>query len=469
MRRKLVLSAVFFSLCLLVSGQLIAQIPLKYGASREGKRTDAAMQRWRENRFGQFIHFGLYSLAGGHWNGKYVEGAAEWIKGNARISDEDYEALTRQFVLPEFDAREWARIAKEMGVKYSVITTKHHEGFCLWPSEYTDYDVSRTPFGRDLLKEYVDAYTQEGIDVYFYYSIIDWNHPDWRSRVETVEDSLAFFRYCDFMNKQITELMTRYPEVKGFWFDGTWDKSVVKFGKITWDIEQLMHRLNPGIICGSRLRVDEKGARHFDTNGKLMGDYEQGWERSLPEKAPQNDWECVMTIPENQWGYQADWRGHIKSATEIIEMLAAATSMNGNFVLNFGPKGDGSLREEEKQMARKVGKWMQINGEAIYGCAQAPLKPQKWGYYTRHRDNGFVYMVVCYQPVSGMLKVVLPTGSVIENCVVLGKEGMELKPEKSTKNEFVIPAPEVKDGFPYVIRLKLKEGDSVGNYVAPKV
>ena len=230
-----------------------------------------------------------------------------------------------------------------------------------------------------------------------------------------------------------------------------------------------MHRLNPGIICGSRLRVDEKGARHFDTNGKLMGDYEQGWERSLPEKAPQNDWECVMTIPENQWGYQADWRGHIKSATEIIEMLAAATSMNGNFVLNFGPKGDGSLREEEKQMARKVGKWMQLNGEAIYGCVQAPLKPQKWGYYTRHRDNGFVYMVVCYQPVSGMLKVVLPTGSVIENCVVLGKEGMELKPEKSTKNEFVIPAPEVKDGFPYVIRLKLKEGDSVGNYVAPKV
>lgn len=469
MRYKLVLSAVFLSLFFMVSGQAAVEIPLKYGASREGKRTDAAMQRWRDHRFGQFIHFGLYSLAGGYWEGKYVEGAAEWIKSNARIADADYEALTQQFILPGFNAREWARIAKEMGVRYSVITTKHHEGFCLWPSEYTDYDVTNTPFGRDLLKEYVEAYTKEGIDVYFYYSIIDWNHPDWHSRVETATDSLAFFRYCDFMNKQITELMTRYPGVKGFWFDGTWDKSVVKFGKITWDIEQLMHRLNPDIICGSRLRVDEKGARHFDTNGRLMGDYEQGWERSLPEKAPQNDWECVMTIPENQWGYQADWRGHIKSAAEIIEMLAAATSMSGNFVLNFGPKGDGGIREEEKQIAREVGKWMQTNGEAIYACEQAPLKAQKWGYYTRHRTTGFVYMVVCYQPVSGMLKVVLPTGSVIENCVVLGNEGVELRPEKSTKNEFVIPAPDVKDGYPYVIRLKLKKGDSVGKYVAPKI
>lgn len=469
MKRKLALTVVFLGLYFIVSGQVPEEIPLKYGSSREGKRTDAAMQHWRDNRFGQFVHFGLYSLAGGYWKGKYREGAAEWIKSNARISDADYEALTQQFVLSEFDAKEWARIAKEMGVKYSVITTKHHEGFCLWPSAYTEYDVANTPFGRDLLKEYVEAYTKEGIEVYFYYSIIDWNHPDWRSRAETAEDSLAFFRYCDFMNKQITELMTFYPEVKGFWFDGTWDKSVVKFGKITWDIEQLMHRINPAIICGSRLRVDERGARHFDTNGKLMGDYEQGWERSLPEKTPQNDWECVMTIPENQWGYQADWRGHIKSPAEIIEMLAAATSMSGNFVLNFGPKGDGSIREEEKQMAREVGKWMRINGEAIYGCEGVPFKTQKWGYYTQNRKSGSVYMVVSYPPVAGVLKVVLPAGVIVEKGVVLGNETIELKAEKSTKNEFIIPAPEINTGFPYVIRLRLKKGDSVGNYVAPKI
>lgn len=450
-------------------GQQPERQNLKYGAQRQGKRTDAAMQRWRDNRFGQFIHFGLYSLPGGYWNGKYIAGAAEWIKAGASIPDAEYEKLPRQLSLPGFDAGGWARIAKGMGVKYSVITTKHHEGFCLWPSAYTTYDIENTPYGRDMLGEYVEAYNREGIDVYFYYSVIDWNHKDWRSDIRNAEDSLAFFRYCDFMNKQITELMTRYPTVKGFWFDGTWDRSVVKFGKITWDVEQLMHRINPDIICGSRLRVDERGARHFDSNKELMGDYEQGWERSLPDRMPENDWECVMTIPENQWGYHSSWKGHIKNAGEIVEMLAGATAMDGNFVLNFGPKGDGSIRAEEKQIAREIGKWMSKNGEAIYGCGYAGFKEQKWGYFTRNSRSGEVYMIVCNPPYSGMLKVEVPAGTVVEKCTLLGNGARELKLEKSTKHEFVVHAPAPKGHMPYVVKLTLKKGDSVGNYVAPKI
>lgn len=442
---------------------------LKYGAQRQGKRTDVAMQRWRTCRLGQFIHFGLYSLPGGYWNGQYINGAAEWIKAGAHVSDADYEKLTEHFKLDKFNAGEWARLAKEMGVKYSVITAKHHEGFCLWPSRYTTYTVANTPFGRDLLKEYVEAYNKQGIDVYFYYSVIDWHHKDWRSSIKNEEDSLAFFRYCNFMNNQIAELMERYPTVKGFWFDGTWDESVVKHGQITWDIEQLMHKINPDIICGSRLRVDEKGARHFDSNKQLMGDYEQGWERSLPDEMPENDWECVMTIPENQWGYHSDWRGHIKNPQEIIEMIAAATSMGGNFVLNFGPKGDGSIRKEEQNMAKEVGKWMKINGTAIYGCENAGFKSQKWGYFTKKRTTGDINMIVCNRPYSGQLRVVVPHGVVIDKCTVLEKPGMQLKMEKSTKNEYVIRTPALKTEWPYVIVLKLKKGDSVGDYIAPKV
>jgi alpha-L-fucosidase len=470
MRRYLLLTCVAIA-CLngQVDAQGVERIPLKYGADRPGKRTEAAMQRWRDNRLGQFIHFGLYSLPGGFWKGKYIGGAAEWIKSEARIPNQEYQALTQEFRLPAFEAREWARIAREMGVKYSVITTKHHEGFCLWPSAYTDYSVASTPFGRDLLGEYVKAYNDAGIDVYFYYSIIDWHHPDWRSSIKNEADSLAFFRYRDFMLKQVEELMTRYPTVKGFWYDGTWDSSVVKHGEITWQIAQLMKKINPDIISGSRLRVDDRGARHFDSNKALMGDYEQGWERSLPEAMPVNDWECVMTVPENQWGYHAEWRGHVKNPLEIVEMIAAATSMNGNFVLNFGPKGDGSIREEEQQIAREVGRWMSVNGEAIYACEHAPFKPQKWGYYTRHRETGDIYMIVTNPPFSRVLKIQVPQGLVIERAVLLGEAGFHARPQRSTKNEYVIPVPDRLFTMPYVIKLVLKKGDSVGDYEAPKV
>jgi hypothetical protein len=468
-KRHLLLCALLATASAGVVAQSTEKIPLKYGAERTGKRDDADMQRWRDNRLGQFIHFGLYSIPGGFWNGKYIGSAAEWIKSGARIPDADYVALTRQFSLPAFDAREWASIAKEMGVKYSVITTKHHEGFCLWPSAYTDYTVAATPFGRDLLGEYVKAYNDAGIDVYFYYSIIDWHHPDWRSSIKNAADSLAFFRYRDFMNNQIEELMTRYPTVKGFWYDGTWDASVVKHGEITWDLSLLMKRLNPGIISGSRLRVDDLGARHFDSNKQLMGDYEQGWERSLPDAMPANDWECVMTIPENQWGYHAEWRGHVKNPLEIVEMIAAAVSMNGNFVLNFGPRGDGSIREEEKTIAREVGRWMSVNGEAIYARENAPFKPQKWGYYTRDRQSGDVYMIVTNPPLSRVLKIEVPRGIVIERATLLGDASFNVRPLRSTKNEFVIDAPGGPFTTPYVIKLTIKKGDSVGDYEAPKV
>lgn len=453
---------------LVISAQTTDTIPLKYGAQRIGKRTDPDMQRWRDNRFGQFIHFGLYSLLGGYWKDKCYDGAAEWIKASARIPNSEYEQLPQQMTLPRFDAGEWARIAKQMGVKYAVITTKHHEGFCLWPSKYTDYTIANTPYGRDLLREYVDAYNREGIDVYFYFSIIDWNHKDWRSTVKTREDSLAFGRFKQFTLAQVEELMTNYPTVKGFWFDGTWDPSMKNSGSFTYDIEQKMHSINPGIICGSRLRVDERGARHFDSNKRLMGDYEQGWERSLPDGPLPNDWEAVMTIPENQWGYHANWKGHIKNANEIIEMLVKATSLDGNFVLNFGPKGDGSIRQEEVQLARQIGQWMQKNSEAVYDCGMSAFKEQKWGYFTADRRSNAVYMVVTNPPATGLLKVNVPQGTVIDKCTPLHSQ-KALTLQKSTKNEYVIEAPAVPQNEIYVLRLTLKKGDSVGNYVAPKM
>lgn len=467
--QKLLFGLALSMLILPIIAQDKPQVILKYGAQHIGKRTDPAMQQWRDNKLGQFIHFGLYSVLGGYWNGKCYEGAAEWIKVGAKIPSVEYDKLQQQFSLPKYDAKQWAHLAKEMGVKYAIITTKHHDGFCLWPTKYTDYSIKNTPFGRDLIKEYVDAYNKEGIDVFFYYSVIDWHQKDWRYSLKTSADSIAFERYKKWMIGQIDELMTNYPTVKGFWYDGTWDSSMIHSGSFTYDVEKLMRTKNPNIICGSRLRVDDNGARHLDTNGNIMGDYAQGYERSLPEEPVPNDWECVMTIPENQWGYHSNWQGHIKNADEIIDMIASATSLNGNFVLNFGPKGDGSIRKEEQKVAKEIGQWMKINGEAIYGCQRSEFKEQKWGYYTQSRSTGKVYMIVCNAPYTGELTVKVPQGTIIDKCTLLVDSNYQLNLMKSTKNEYVIKVPTKRQKHAYVIVLDIKKGDSVGKYVAPKV
>lgn len=455
---------------LLCSNTLFAQVPLKYGAQREGKRTDPAMQKWRDNRFGQFVTFGLFSLAGGHWNGKYYGGAAEWIKSTAKISNEAYDSLRVNFNPQQFNAKEWARTAKQMGAKYALITTKFHDGFCLWPSKYTDFDIENTPYKKDLLKEFVDAYNAEGIDVVFYYSVLDWHHPDWRYDIKNEQDSIAFDRYWNWMTLQIEELMHRYPSVIGFWYDGTWDKSVVKRGKYTWDLEKKMQSINPYIISGSRLRADETGARHFDANKNMMGDYEQGWERKLPEKPLENDWECVMTVPENQWGYHSDWRGHVKTPYEVLEMIAASTSLGGNFMLNFGPKGDGSIRKEEQHLAREVGKWMKLNGEAIYNCEESGLPQQKWGYYTMNHKTGKVYMIVFNQPMNGALRVRLNAGTRMVSATLL-TDKKKLSIEEITRQEYFIDMKgNSTNDYPYVIEIDLRQGEgkTETNYVAPK-
>lgn len=204
------------------------EIMLKYGADRLGKRHDAAMERFRSHRLGAFIHWGLYAIPGGEWNGKVYNGAAEWLKSWANVPSEEWMKLMNQWNPQRFDATKWARMAKEMGVKYVKITTKHHEGFCLWPSKYTKYTVANTPYKKDILGELVKAYNKEGIDVHFYFSVMDWSHPDYRYDIKSEDDEIAFRRFLEFTDNQLKELASLYPTVKDFWFDGTWDESIKK-------------------------------------------------------------------------------------------------------------------------------------------------------------------------------------------------------------------------------------------------
>ena len=312
------------------------EISLKYGAERLGKRQDADMKRFRDNRLGAFIHWGLYAIPGGEWNGEMYGGAAEWLKAWAKVPADEWLKLMEQWNPTRFNPKAWAKMAKKMGVKYVKITTKHHEGFCLWPSKYTQYTVAQTPYKKDILGEMVKAYNDEGIDVHFYFSVLDWSHPDYRYDIKSEEDEIAFARFLEFTDNQLKELATRYPTVKDFWFDGTWDASIKKNGWWTAHVEQMLKEMLPGVTVNSRLRADDYGKRHFDSNGHLMGDYESAYERRLSDpvkdlKVTRWDWEACMTVPENQWGYHKDWSlSYVKTPLEVLERIVHAVSMGGN-------------------------------------------------------------------------------------------------------------------------------------------
>ncbi|MCC8145889.1 MAG: alpha-L-fucosidase [Bacteroidales bacterium] len=406
------------------------RIPLLHGAHREGRRTDADMQRWREYGLGQFIHWGIYAIPGGEWNGKTFTGAAEWIRVWKEIPNETYDNLYKEFNPTDFDAKQWAKQAKDMGAKYMIFTTKHHDGFCMWPSKYTDYTVANTPYKKDIVKELVDAYTAEGIDVYLYFSIIDWSQPGYvsggninspdikkayqsgegQNPFKTPEEEKKYEEFKTFTRNQLLELLDNYPAIKGLWFDGSWDVAWVR--NAAW-VDQLgleLREKHPGLIIGSRFRSDEYGNRHVDANGDLIDDHDQRYERNLPNSLQETkgfDWDCVMTVPENQWGYHRDWSWtYVKTPYDLIEMIVKANSMDGNFVINFGPDGKGNIRKEEADIAKGVGEWMKVNGEAIYGVHHSVLEKQDWGYSTQKENK--IYLTVFNKPLNNLLRVKVP-------------------------------------------------------------
>lgn len=435
------------------------EFALKYGAQREGRRNDITMQRFRYNRLGAFVHWGLYSIAGGEWGGKVYPGAAEWLKVWAKVPADEWLAQMKEWNPTDYNPVAWAKMFKQMGVKYVKITTKHHEGFCLWPTKTTKYSVKNTPYKKDVLGPLVKALNDEGIDVHFYFSVMDWSNPDYKSSLKTRDDSVRFERFKRFTEAQLKELCERYPTVRDFWFDGTWDASIKNDGAWTLRLEQLVKQWRSGVTVNSRLRADERGHRHFDSNGRLMGDYESGYERRLPDphkdlKVTTYDWEACMTLPENQWGYHKDWSlSYVKTPIEVLERIVWPVSMGGNQVVNFGPTGRGDFRREEKEMAATIGRWMAKDSTAIYGCGYAGLEKMDWGYYTRRGDD--VFMVVFNQPYSGLLRVVVPKGTRVLGAATL--DGHSLRTVLTTSNEYNVEAPQPTDGQPYVVRLRLEQ------------
>jgi alpha-L-fucosidase len=348
---------------------------------------DKRMDWFRKARFGMFIHWGLYSVPGGEWNGKDVPGAGEWLMYDAKIKPRDYEPLREQFNPVKFDANKWVQIAKDAGMKYIVITSKHHEGFGMWPSKQGDWNIGHTQFHRDPLKELAAACKKAGIKFCFYHSIMDWHEPDYLPRRpwdDRPTDNANFERYVTYMKAQLKELLTGYGPLGILWFDGQWEA--------TWnhqrgiDLYRYIRRLQPGIIVNNR--VDSGNGRGSDPE---IGDYGTP-EQTIPANGiPGKDWETCMTMNDT-WGFHKtdnNW----KSVETLVRNLVDIASKGGNYLLNVGPTSLGEIPDASIERLAAMGKWTKANSESLYGTSASPF-PHKmpWGRVTQRPGKLYLHV-----------------------------------------------------------------------------
>ncbi len=366
---------------------------------------NARMQWWREARFGLFIHWGLYAVPAGEWDGKAEYG--EWIRTSARIPLATYDRFAGQFNPTSFDASAWVRMAKDAGMKYIVITSKHHDGFCLFDSKETEFDVMSTPFKRDIMKELSEACRKEGITMCWYHSIMDWHHPDYLPRRDWEKDRPSegadFDRYVGYMKRQLRELLTNYGDIGVLWFDGEWES--------TWntargkDLYEHVRGLQPQIIVNNRVGAARSGMEGLTKEGAFGGDFGTPEQQIPATGLPGVDWETCMTMNDH-WGYnRADQNW--KSSKELVRMLADIASKGGNFLLNVGPTAEGLFPQASVERLAVIGRWMKANGEAIHGTSASPFRSLPWGRCTQRATPGgaTLYLHVFDWPTDGKLRV----------------------------------------------------------------
>jgi len=348
----------------LVGTPLIAMVNFQQAKGVTEEMVDEARERrikwFREAKFGMFIHWGLYAIPAGIWKGKEIPGIGEWIMFRARIPVKEYAQLAKQFNPTKFNADEWVQLAKEAGQRYLVITSKHHDGFAMYDSKVTDYDiVDATPFGRDPMKELSEACRKHGIRFCFYYSHVqDWHHPDAVGNDWDYDPSQKnFARYWEEKAKpQIREILTQYGPLGLIWFDTPRNISY----EHALEAVQLVRSLQPDCLVNGRV-------------GHNLGDYREMGDNRIPEDVVEEDWEVPATI-NNTWGYKVtdnNW----KPVERLIFNLVDIVSKGGNYLLNVGPTAEGVIPEPSVERLLAMGRWLKVNGEAIYGAGRSPFRP----------------------------------------------------------------------------------------------
>ena len=375
----------------------------------------AAREWFRDARFGMFIHWGVYS----------VPGRGEWVMNTEKIPIAEYEKFAPQFNPEKFNAAEWVSIAKQAGMKYITITSKHHDGFAMYHTKKNKWNiVDATPYGKDPLKMLAEECQRQGIKLFFYHSQLDWHHPDYFPRGRTGQssgrpESGDFNAYLDFMDAQLTELLTNYGPIGGIWFDGMWDKPDAE-----WRLEKtysLIHKLQPSALVGSNHHLTPFAGEDFQMFERdLPGQNEGGF--SHDATVSELPLETCDTM-NRSWGYNAR-DDRYKSTSELLRYVARAAGYGANFLLNVGPRPDGTIQPEFVERLKEMGAWLNKYGESIYGTERGPIGPRPWGVTTK-KDNK-VYVHVLEQPDETLALPALP-GKVAKATLLLDGKPVEFE------------------------------------------
>ncbi|TXJ23544.1 MAG: alpha-L-fucosidase [Chitinophagaceae bacterium] len=354
----------------------------------------AARQQFQDMKFGMFIHWGLSSSLG----------AGEWVMNNRSITKKNYTRLLQVFNPVHFDAAKWVAAAKSAGMKYIVFITRHHDGFSNWDTKYSDWKITNTPYGKDVLRMLADECKRQGIKLGLYYSLVDWYRDDYpyetgrTGKASGRTEKSNYASYLQFMKNQLTELLTNYGDIMSIWFDGHWDQTNVEgsadmSSRINWKYDELyslIHQLQPQCLIGNNHHL-----------APMPGEDSQMFEKDLPgqNKSGLSYQSASVEMPletcetmNGSWGFNITDNNY-KSVKQSVHYIVNAAGLNTNFLLNIGPMPDGSIQPEFTDTLQAIGKWMQEYGETIFGTRGNVISPQDWGVVTKKNNNLYVHIL----------------------------------------------------------------------------
>lgn len=408
------------------------------------KENLAAREAFEDMRFGVFIHWGIYSM--------FAQG--EWYLNNG-INAREYAKAAGGFYPASFDAREWVKAIKASGAKYITLTSRHHDGFSIFDTAVSDYDImDATPFKRDIIAELAQACHEEGIALHFYYSLLDWTREDYpvgRTGLKTGRkgDAQDYETYRQFMKDQLTELLTKYGKIGAIWFDGHWDhdSDAVPFDWRYDDIYSHIHDIDHSCLIGNNHHITPIEGEDFQMFERdLPGENTTGWA----------DEQTVSALPlemcqtmNGMWGYKVEDQRY-KSVTDLVRLIVKAAAKGSNLLLNIGPQPDGNLPATALDRLSGIGEWMSKYGESVYGTSATAIPEQSWGVTTKNGNALYLHLI---EPLEGCPVISVPVEGKVKSVLAM-EDGAPLK-YKVSDGKLNITLPKTPDSIDYIIKVSL--------------